>query len=258
MSHSLKNASVYVLPPRIQQKKHEASSFSIEKAIQQKLEHYRKNRIEIGTFTHKIFEQEIMPSYRMLSLLDDIYGFFYGLGHHPRNHSEMNVICDYSLVYTVNYKGMRYLEHYLSYMDDLVNDKNKAVVDALKKSWFTVLRIDERFESGALKVFDLLKEKHYTLMDIALSASTQNGWYIVTTVLDLKKYIMTSGAAIPIKPESHGGQAMVTLFQNYKKELATQTIRPMHKKITPKYVREIYSYALIYGTLSGHTINQIS
>lgn len=167
------------------------------------------------------------------------------------NNAEMNIFFDYITLY----QKFSHQRNIVSWRQDnpaAITKDNKAVVSALEKAKFSLLRLDEILLHGAMRVTNLFTQKEGLLIDRALNASTKKGFFFICSALDLGDYIMTSGGGIPIDPTSPRGKSTLTLFKPYFEAL--QTIhRPFTHRVS-SCARKIYGFCLKNDALVNMTI----
>ena len=169
-----------------------------------------------------------------------------------RNEAESNVHVDYCAFYHLH-KGKTPIKNYVHKNKSKFKGKEAKLLNVLLNSRFTILRIEKMFNDGAIKVYDLDQNKDHLMIDVGINHTIDPGDYIVCTALDLKDYVMTSGAAIPFKSGYPGGEKVLKIFKQYTKE---KRIHLSFKTIV-KYVAKIYSHCLTTGALTNHTVNDI-
>lgn len=168
-----------------------------------------------------------------------------------RNEAEQNVFYDYIALYrkvghkraVVNWR----IEH-----ASVVNKKNMAVIAAYENAKFAVLRIDESLEHGVIKITNIITETEHLLIDRALNASGLDGHFLITQLLDMGDYVMTSGGAIPVQPTDNMGKSILSLLQKHIEKLRASK-RVVNTDII-KCVRELYGFCLRCGVLQYMTI----
>lgn len=134
-------------------------------------------------------------------------------------------------------------------MDDpkKCNTINKEVVLAHEKSRFSVLRLDQNLEHGAIKVTNILTKIEHLLMDKALNRSNLEGCFFICSVLDMGKYSMTSGGGIPIKATAPLGKSALTVLKKHLEKVRLSK-RELNNNII-NCVKEIYGFCLRAGIL---------
>lgn len=169
-----------------------------------------------------------------------------------RNNAEVCVFFDYIALYRM-IEGKRTIINWRMNNPKAINKNNKAVVSALEKARFAVLRIDQNLAHGAIKVTNVITGNECILIDKALNSSHKEGCFFICSILDLGDYVMTSGGGIPLSPVSDGGKSALTLLKKHLSKLQSAK-RPVNKGIIDA-VREIYGFCLRSGALENMTIS---
>ena len=168
-----------------------------------------------------------------------------------RNEAEENVFYDYIALYR-KAGNKRAVVNWRESHPKVITKKNITVATAYENAKFAVLRIDENLEHGCIKATNLITQTEYLLIDRALNSSNLTNNFLITQLLDMGDYVMTSGGAMPIKATSDMGKSILSLLQKHLPKL-----RSSKRVITAdiiKCVREIYGFCLRSGVLEHITI----
>ena len=142
----------------------------------------------------------------------------YGKAVVIRNDAEFNVFCDYILLYR-KVGNKRTLVNWLKNTKEVINSKNKAVINSFENARFSILRIDKNLQHGAIKVINIATKEEMLLIDNALNRSKMEGSFFICSLLNMGKYVMTSGGGIPIDASSPGGKSILTLSKGYLNDI---------------------------------------
>ena len=167
------------------------------------------------------------------------------------NNAEMNIFFDYITLYQ-KFSHQRNIVSWRQDNPEAITKDNKAVVSALEKAKFALLRLDEILPHGVIRVTNLFTQKEGLLIDRALNASTKKGFLFICSTLDMGDYIMTSGGGIPIDPTSPGGKSTLTLFKPYFEVLQTAHCPFTHR--ISSCARKIYGFCLKNDALINMTV----
>lgn len=168
-----------------------------------------------------------------------------------RNNAEMNIFYDYIALYK-EIEGKRIIEHWRSEHPKGMNTRNKAVVAALEKATFAVLRLDKNLGHWAIKATNVITQTECILMDRALHSSRKEGWFFICSILDMGSYVMTSGGGTPISPKLDAGKSALTLLKPHLDKLQAE-----QQAVTPEVtecVRKVIGFCLRSGALEYMTI----
>lgn len=169
-----------------------------------------------------------------------------------RNDAEMNVFYDYITLYrTLNHKRaimQWHLDH-----PKLINKLNKSIAVAYQNARFAILRLDKNLEYGGIKVTDIVTKAEYILIDKALNESRMEGCFFLCSVLDMGKYVMTSGGGIPLNPSSSTGKSALTLLKKHLTKL--QSAKDIFNNDIIECTREVFGFCLRAGVLEYMTIS---
>lgn len=177
----------------------------------------------------------------------------YGKAVVIRNESEFNVFYDYILLYR-KVKEKRALTDWLTNNKNAINLKNSSMINSLENASFSILRIDENLENGAIKVTNIATEEEMLLIDKALNRSQMEGKFFICSLLNMGRYVMTSGGGIPLDTSSPGGKSILTLSKEYLNDIKTGNNLSTN---LIKCVRKIYGTAIRGKALSNMTVNPI-
>ncbi len=211
---------------------------------------YRTQRENISNYHHEV-EHFLFPNYditgaKELGNFDDYIEKVI-----IRNNAELNVFYDYLALYR-KIENKRAICYWGQNNKEAKTKDNATVVNALEQARFSVLRIDENLDHGALRVTDVISKKEHLLIDNALNSSQKEGWFFVCSLLQLDNYTMTSGGGIPLCPKSAASKSALTLLQKHLVKLRGAK-RPLNKAVNAA-VCELYGFCLRGGALENMTI----
>jgi hypothetical protein len=79
---------------------------------------------------------------------------------------------------------------------------------------------------------------------------------MMSTVIDTGTFLFTTGAGIPIQPDTKQGKIIIALLKKYTKEHSAG--KPLTKAVSFKCTTEVIKYCFNEGLLSRHTLNYFS
>lgn len=167
------------------------------------------------------------------------------------NEAEMNFFYDYIALYRLENNKRAMIEWNLLSPKE-INTANKKVVAALEKARFSVIRLDQNLEHGAIKITNLITQKEHILIDKALNRSNKIGCFFVCSLLNMEDYVMTSGGGLPLDPKASGGSSLISFLKPFLEHLR-KTAEPVDEK-TIECVKKIYGTALRAGALQSLTV----
>lgn len=169
-----------------------------------------------------------------------------------RNEAETNVFYDYISLYR-KLNGTRAIKQWIKDNPEAVNKDNRAVVSALEKARFSILRLDENLPYGGIRVTNVINQKELLLIDRALNRSRKEGLFFICSLLDMGNYVMTSGGGIPLDPKVAAGKSAISLSQKYLEGMRKSKLPITNNTI--ECVRKVYSLCIRGGALSNMTVN---
>lgn len=168
-----------------------------------------------------------------------------------RNEAEQNVFYDYIALYRKVGKN-RAIINWRELHPKAITKKNSAVATAYENAKFAVLRIDKNLEHGCIKATNIITQSECLLIDRALNSSKLDHSFLITQLLDMGDYVMTSGGSMPIKYTGSMGKSILTLLQKHLPALRSSKCA-LNTDII-ECVREIYGFCLRCGALEYMTI----
>ena len=163
-----------------------------------------------------------------------------------RNDMEFNALYDYIALYR-KIEGKRAITHWKEHHPKGVKKSNAAVIAALEKARFSLLRIDKSHPHGVILATDIIRQKEVLLVDRAMNASRLDGCFLVCSLLDMGDYVMTNGCGMPLKPQSPLGKSVLTLFKKDLDALRRAKL-PLTKTIS-ECARQVYGFCLRSGVM---------
>lgn len=218
---------------------------NLEKLAQE----YKKCRERLGDYQSNLFQyvlEQDLPAAKELGIFDSYFSEI-----RIRNDAEMNVFYDYIALYRL-IEQKRAVSKWRSDYPNLMNETNEEIAKTYELAQFSILRLDENLEHGAIKVTDVIRKTESILMDKALNESKLEGCFFICSTLNRDKYIMTSGGGIPVDPASKIGKFALTLVRKQMKKLRAKK-EVLDEEIS-ECVREIYGFCLSAGLLKNMTV----
>ena len=228
-----------------------ANRISIPVNLEDILESYLKQRMLLSKYDNKayvsIFNNDVIAAKELKNYDEYIRKVVI------RNDAERNVFYNYLALYR-KIKNKRAIIHWRLQNPTAVNAANKALVDALEKSEFAILRLDENLSHGGIRVTNVITHQELLLIDKALNASNLEGCFFICSLLDMGDYVMTSGGGIPIDSTSTAGKSTLSLSKKHMNNL--RKAKTLNNNVI-KCVREIYGFCLRSGAMTNMTMNEI-
>ena len=163
-----------------------------------------------------------------------------------RNDMEFNALYDYIALYR-KIDGKRAISYWREHHPKGVKKSNTAVVNALEKARFSILRLDKSLPDGIILATDLIHQKEVLLADRAMNASRMDGSFLVCSLLDMGDYVMTNGCGMTLNPRSPLGKSVLTLFKKDLDALRRAKL-PLTKTIS-ECARKVYGFCLRSGVM---------
>jgi hypothetical protein len=156
--------------------------------------------------------------------------------------------------------GTTLISRVLDKNPDLLKKDYKQIGNAVKKAYFTGLMVLEVVDlsQGIMRVFDMVCKEERLFIDRAFSKSADMHFdklMMLSTVIDTKDFLFTTGAGIPIDRTSYGGKKIVDAMEGYTKKHKAN--KPLSKAQSLVCTTDIISQCLRGGALAGHTLNYI-
>jgi hypothetical protein len=155
---------------------------------------------------------------------------------------EMNYVYDLTIHAAPALGRSRAIDRYAR-SAKLAPDSDEALVlDAMRKSRFSLLIIERRHETAGLIATDLVRNSKVWLMDVGLESSIAEGTAMATRLYTPETFSMTAGANVPFAPE-------LETFQDILAELPRSLGDKAITKLIddPRLAEAIYSIALASG-----------
>lgn len=168
-----------------------------------------------------------------------------------RNDMELNALYDYIALYR-KIEGKRAITHWREHHPRGVKKSNTAVVAALEKARFSLLRLDKSLPHGVILVTDMIRQKEVLFIDRAMNASRLDGCFLVCSLLDMGDYVMTNGCGMPLDPNAPIGKSALTLFKKDWDALHRAKL-PLTKTIIECACR-VYGFCLRSGVMQYMTV----
>lgn len=163
-----------------------------------------------------------------------------------RNDMEFNALYDYIALYR-KIDGKRAISYWREHHPRGVKKSNRAVVDALEKARFSLLRLDKSLPDGIILATDIIRQKEVLFADRAMNASRLDGSFLVCSLLDMSDYVMTNGCGMALNPRAPLGKSVLTLFKDDLETLRRSKL-PLTKTIS-ECARKIYGFCLRSGVM---------
>lgn len=226
-----------------------AQTIEIPTDLKKTHQHYVKSRESLNIFLN-VLHDELMENIDEAS--EELSYINFDGTTMISNDSELNIVLDYMALY--------HKENDLSFVNAWLKQNNtdaydQKIIEAFRNARFSVLRLDEYLPHSAIKVVDLISEQTYILMDSALNKEKKKGLIFLCSTMDLKDFIMSAGAGIPIDIKSKGGKSVLTLLNEHIKDLRKS--KNVLTDAVEDAVVDLYGFCLQYGAMGEQTVNTV-
>lgn len=167
------------------------------------------------------------------------------------NEAERALIEDY-IVFQYHYPTT-WLKEAIQKKSRTLKESSKIIAQTLDRTYFTGLKILKVLNEaqGVMKVFDTVTKKQRLFIDRAFCQTAcrfDGGLYLLSTIVDTKEFLFTTGAGIPVDSASMSGLFMIQLLESYVDTLN-------NKEASFEAVKKIINYTLTNRLLQFKTIH---
>jgi hypothetical protein len=147
---------------------------------------------------------EVLPKYLSRSVLDTAGR---ELGMLRKNtlvmgkEDEIGLLMDYA-IHDCREKGDNAVARYLADSDLDPRSDEYTVVNAMLKSFYTLVEVAEVLPRVGVRVADLWADREYLLVDMGFSKTARKGLVLATRILPFQGFVTTSGAALPVDAQT--------------------------------------------------------
>ena len=117
-----------------------------------------------------------------------------------------SVLMDYA-IHDCFQDGQNAVERYLVQQPPEPGTDSQAVLEGMRRAFFSIFRVEKVVKSVGAHVLDILGDRQYFLADIGLGDTASEAITLASRVLLFEDFIMTSGAALPVDEEASAGIA---------------------------------------------------
>ena len=114
---------------------------------------------------------------------------------------EISVFMDYCL-YDYWYEGLNTIGRYMADSQLDPDSDEYTSVRAMSESFYTLVQVQDVLPGVGVRVNDLLGDGEFLLIDISFSHTATKGVVLATRILPYDDFVTTSGAALPVDPET--------------------------------------------------------
>ncbi len=165
---------------------------------------------------------------------------------------EMNLFYDYCL-YNYNRSGLNVIQRSFNHFVNRYTGEKRKLFEAAKNGYFAYLEIVEPVNETGFVVYDREREQEHLMIDSGLSqvAHSEDQYTIVTHIIRLDDFIITTGASTPIPIHTEAGSKVQCRFEKYLKvvkagEGTTQEIA--------QYITDMYKICL-HENITGQVVS---
>jgi len=110
---------------------------------------------------------------------------------------EMSVLMDYCL-HDIRRRGRTEVERFLAQSPPAEGSDERIVLEALRRSWFALVAVEEAEPGVGVRARDLLRDEPLFVTDVAFGGSCQPGQVLATRLTAPEGIVMTTGAPLPV------------------------------------------------------------
>lgn len=126
------------------------------------------------------------------------------------------VLMDYC-IYDYYENGSNAISQYIAHFPPAHDSDEYVVLKAMSESFYTLVQIERVIEGVGVLANDLLGSKQFLIIDISFSKTGVKGLVLATRLIPFQDFVMTSGAALPVDPETFA-EISEYLSQNFVSE----------------------------------------
>jgi len=113
----------------------------------------------------------------------------------------LSVLMDY-VIHDCFLNGQNALERYLIQQPPELGSDVQAVLEGMRRAFFSIFRVEKVVKSVGVHVLDILGDRQYFLADAGLGDMASEALTLVSRVFLFDDFITTSGAALPVDDEA--------------------------------------------------------
>lgn len=117
------------------------------------------------------------------------------------NEDETSILMDYC-IYEYRENGQNAVSRYLEESPPASDTDEYTVLKAMSESFYTLVEIAEVLPGVGVLADDLFSDRRYPIIDMGLGSSAAKGFVLATRLISFADFVMTSGAALPVEPET--------------------------------------------------------
>ena len=117
------------------------------------------------------------------------------------NEDEMSILMDYC-IYEYGENGQNAVSRYLAESPPASDSDEYTVLKAMSESFYTLVEIAEVLPGVGVLADDLFSDRRYPIIDMGLGSSAVKGSVLATRLIPFADFVMTSGASLPVDPET--------------------------------------------------------
>jgi hypothetical protein len=113
---------------------------------------------------------------------------------------QLTLLYDLAL-YTARVGRSRAIDRYARAAQLPGGSDEALVLEALRRTRFSIWRIERRHDITGLILTDLRDGGDFWLIDENMQASVANGWVFAARILQPENFVMTNGVIVPVQPQ---------------------------------------------------------
>lgn len=117
------------------------------------------------------------------------------------NEDEMSILMDYC-IYNYRENGQNAVSRYLAESPPAGDTDEYRVLKAMSESFYTLVEVAEVLPGVGVLADDLFSDRRYPIIDMGLGSSAVEGFVLATRLIPFADFTMTSGASLPVSPET--------------------------------------------------------
>jgi len=117
------------------------------------------------------------------------------------NEDEISILMDYC-IYNCRENGQNAVSRYLEESPPAGDTDEYTVLKAMSESFYTLVEIAEVLPGVGALADDLFSDRRYPLIDMGLGSSAVEGFVLAARLIPFADFVMTSGASLPVDPET--------------------------------------------------------
>lgn len=155
---------------------------------------------------------------------------------------EMRLFYDYC-IYNYKLDGLNVIQRGVNSFSGNYTGEDLKFFKAAKNGYFAYLEIIKPANASGFVVYDRARNEEHLMLDNGLSilACSASKYAIVTNIIVLDDFIMTTGASTPVPVDTESGLKVQRRFAQYLKLLETGKVT---KQDTAQYITDMYKICL--------------